>query len=138
MKECTQCGKCCINYSNGRLSASPSEIEYWQNFKPHIYQYVKNDTIWMHPKTGEQLTRCPWLKQQSDGKYTCDIYFDRPEDCRGMKTGSFCEKITKKSQKPSKAENLTSKNGPNSRILQPIDWSGARNCEFFWPSPARP
>ena len=82
MRECTQCGKCCINYSNGGLSASASEIEYWQHFKPHIYQYVSNSTIWVHPKTGEQLTLCPWLKQQNDGKYTCDIYFDRPEDCK--------------------------------------------------------
>ncbi|HHJ18661.1 MAG TPA: YkgJ family cysteine cluster protein, partial [Gammaproteobacteria bacterium] len=28
MKECNQCGKCCIKYSDGGLSASSSEIEF--------------------------------------------------------------------------------------------------------------
>lgn len=37
----------------------------------------------MSPKTGEQLTLCPWLKKlPNQNKYTCDIYFDRPDDCR--------------------------------------------------------
>ena len=37
----------------------------------------------MSPETGEQLTLCPWLKKlPNQNKYTCDIYFDRPDDCR--------------------------------------------------------
>ena len=37
----------------------------------------------MNPETGEQLTLCPWLnKLPNQNKYTCDIYFDRPDDCR--------------------------------------------------------
>ncbi len=83
MKDCNQCGKCCIKYSNGGLSASQSEIELWEIFKPDIYQYVSNGKIWVDPKTGEQIECCPWLrKESSQEKYACDIYDDRPEDCR--------------------------------------------------------
>ena len=83
MKECTQCGKCCINYSNGGLSATKSEIKHWDIFRPDIYRYVHNGKIWMDPDTGAQLEQCPWLRKETDKKlYTCDIYFDRPEDCK--------------------------------------------------------
>lgn len=83
MKDCNQCGKCCIKYSNGGLSASQSEIELWEIFKPDIHQYVSNGKIWVDPKTGEQIERCPWLrKEPNQEKYTCDIYYDRPDDCK--------------------------------------------------------
>jgi len=83
MKECNQCGKCCKSYSNGGLSASSSEIESWDRFRPDIYSYVNDGNIWMSPDTGEQLETCPWLRKLPDqNKYTCDIYYDRPGDCR--------------------------------------------------------
>lgn len=83
MKECNQCGKCCTNYSDGGLSASASEIEFWEIHRPDIYRYVSDGKIWMSPDTGRQLTRCPWLKKLPDqNKYICDIYFDRPDDCK--------------------------------------------------------
>ena len=83
MKDCNQCGKCCIKYSNGGLSVSQSEIDLWELFKPDIYQYVSDGKIWVDPKTGEQIERCPWLrKEPNQEKYTCDIYYDRPDDCK--------------------------------------------------------
>ena len=83
MKDCNQCGKCCTKYSDGGLSASASEIELWDVFRPNIYRYVRDGKIWMSPDTGEQLALCPWLrKEPGQNKYTCDIYYDRPEDCR--------------------------------------------------------
>jgi len=83
MKECNQCGKCCINYSNGGLSASASEIEWWESNRPNIARYVNDGRIWMDPDTGKQLERCPWLKKlPNENKYTCDIYHDRPDDCK--------------------------------------------------------
>lgn len=37
----------------------------------------------MDPKTGAQIELCPWLrKAPNQNIYTCDIYHDRPEDCR--------------------------------------------------------
>jgi len=91
VKNCTQCGKCCIKYSDGGLSASDSEIELWDIFRPDIYQYVRNGEIWIDPITGKQMERCPWLREEKstvsdqesgNKKYTCDIYYDRPEDCK--------------------------------------------------------
>ena len=82
MKECNQCGKCCTKYSNGGLSASESEIKFWDVFRPEIYEYVSEGNIWMEPTTGKQLEICPWLRKQPNNVYTCDIYFDRPDDCK--------------------------------------------------------
>ncbi|MFK5914881.1 MAG: YkgJ family cysteine cluster protein [Woeseiaceae bacterium] len=83
MKECNQCGKCCIKYSNGGLSALQSEIKHWDVFRSDIYAYVHEGKIWMHPETGEQLKICPWLENEKGStKYTCAIYFDRPDDCK--------------------------------------------------------
>lgn len=85
MKDCNQCGKCCIKYGDGALSATAAEIDMWQLFEPHIYEYVKDSEIWFSPDTVLQLTRCPFLEiepGQGKEKYTCSIYQSRPEDCR--------------------------------------------------------
>lgn len=37
----------------------------------------------MSPDTGIQLERCPWLKKlPNQNKTICDIYDDRPDDCK--------------------------------------------------------
>ncbi|XQF93696.1 YkgJ family cysteine cluster protein [Pseudoalteromonas espejiana] len=88
MKECNQCGKCCIKYGGGDLSVTTDEIEMWALFNPNIYEYVKDDEIWFDPTTGVKLSTCPFLeiapKKAPHDKtlYTCSIYLDRPEDCR--------------------------------------------------------
>lgn len=88
MKECNQCGKCCIKYGDGGITASKEDIEMWEIFRPQIHQYVINDKIWFSPETGEQLSQCPFLEKMPTQtpteqiKYTCAIYLDRPEDCR--------------------------------------------------------
>ena len=83
MKKCNQCGKCCIKYSNGGLSVTEDEIKSWDIFRPDIYNYISNGNIWMDPETGSQLERCPWLrKAPNQNIFTCDIYYDRPDDCK--------------------------------------------------------
>ncbi|GEA50965.1 hypothetical protein VIN01S_17690 [Vibrio inusitatus NBRC 102082] len=88
MKDCNQCGKCCIKYGNGDLAATQEEIDLWEIFNPDIFEYVKDGKIWFDPETREQLDRCPFLelvpkiKVEEKDKYTCSIYQDRPEDCR--------------------------------------------------------
>ena len=100
MKPCTQCGKCCQQYSDGGLSATSEEIDWWQTFRPEIARYVRDGRIWMHPETGERLPDCPFLTadtapadEQSVAsgsaanpggrvRYSCSIYHDRPDDCR--------------------------------------------------------
>jgi Fe-S-cluster containining protein len=87
MKDCNQCGKCCIKYSNGGLTASKNEMELWEVFRPHISEYVRDGKLWIDPATGEQIALCPWLRKAPNKEiYTCDIYFDRPEDCRHYPT----------------------------------------------------
>ena len=84
MKDCNQCGKCCIKYGgDGGLSATREEIEWWQSHRSEIARYVRGDQIWIDPDTGKHFAGCPWLNKAPDEEvYTCDIYFDRPEDCR--------------------------------------------------------
>ena len=72
-----------MNYSDGGLSVTASEIEYWEIFRPNIYRYISEGKIWINPSTGQQMERCPWLKQlPNQDKYSCDIYYDRPDDCK--------------------------------------------------------
>ncbi|MGR5117270.1 YkgJ family cysteine cluster protein [Vibrio astriarenae] len=88
MKDCNQCGKCCIKYGDGDLAATQEEIDLWELFNPDIFEYVKDGQIWFDPETKEPLHRCPFLelapkaKPDEKDKYTCRIYLDRPEDCR--------------------------------------------------------
>ncbi|MBQ4832362.1 YkgJ family cysteine cluster protein [Pseudoalteromonas sp. MMG010] len=88
MKECNQCGKCCTKYGGEDLDVSEEEIALWELFNPDIYAYVKNQQIWFDPDTGVKLTQCPFLtliekKSANDkDKYICDIYLDRPDDCK--------------------------------------------------------
>ncbi|MCQ8877167.1 YkgJ family cysteine cluster protein [Pseudoalteromonas shioyasakiensis] len=88
MKDCNQCGKCCIKYGGGDLNVSQEEVDLWELFNPDIFAFVKNYQIWHDPKTGEKLTQCPFLtitpqnNPHAVNKYTCSIYLDRPEDCR--------------------------------------------------------
>lgn len=92
MLNCNKCGKCCISYGNGGLSASAADIEGWQTFNPAIARYVRNGEIWIDPVSGSRLTHCPWLQElpartDSGGTtYGCSIYQDRPEDCRHYPT----------------------------------------------------
>ena len=83
MKDCNSCGKCCETAGNGGLSASRDEIDWWETHRPEIARFVADGKIWVNPETHEYFARCPWLRESPDeNKYTCDIYYDRPEDCR--------------------------------------------------------
>lgn len=83
MKNCNQCGKCCVIYADGGLSASQKEIDAWEENRPDIFAYVRDGKIWVDPVTGRQMRHCPWLtRAPGQQKYSCSIYGDRPIDCR--------------------------------------------------------
>jgi len=88
MKDCNQCGKCCIKYGGGDLSATQEECDLWELFNPEIFKFVCSNEIWCDPATGLKLKSCPFLELEpkeiplSTNKYSCSIYLDRPEDCR--------------------------------------------------------
>ena len=48
MRDCNQCGKCCTHYSDGGLSASESEIDWWETNRPEIFSYVSGGEIWIY------------------------------------------------------------------------------------------
>ena len=65
------------------MSATAEEIDWWETYRPDIARYAQDERIWVDPATGEYLARCPWLQKSPDGKrFVCEIYDDRPEDCR--------------------------------------------------------
>ena len=91
MKACNSCGKCCIKYSHGDLSASTEDLAHWENSRPEIQSHVQNGKIWFDPNTEKLLELCPWLRLEESpnshsfpqqNRYSCAIYFDRPEDCQ--------------------------------------------------------
>jgi len=83
MKDCNQCGKCCLLYGGGDLSASDREIDLWEEKRPEIFSHVSEGKIWISPVTGKQMVRCPWLRRlPKQNKYICRIYYDRPEECK--------------------------------------------------------
>ncbi len=88
MKACNSCGKCCVKYGGGGLAASDADIEGWELFSPELYRYVKRGEIWFDPTTGDPIDHCPWLiataSDETSGavRYHCEIYDNRPEDCR--------------------------------------------------------
>jgi len=83
VKDCNQCGKCCTIYGGGGLSATESEIDWWETNRPEIFSHVSDGRIWFSPVTGKQMVRCPWLRKlPNQNKYICRIYFDRPDECK--------------------------------------------------------
>lgn len=83
MKSCNSCGKCCETAGKGGLSATPEEIDRWEEHRPDIARYMRDGKIWIDPETGDYFARCPWLGNSPSGSGTwCRIYDDRPEDCR--------------------------------------------------------
>jgi len=39
--------------------------------------------IWVNPKTGEDVRRCPWLRKvRGSDRYVCRIHDLKPEHCR--------------------------------------------------------
>ena len=105
--KCKQCGNCCLNlYDAFSTCATEDDIRMWDSegrddildwVDPiHVggVQYVYD--IWISPVTGEDVTRCPWLRKlPNQEKYICRIHDVKPEHCRAyprsrkhaMKTG---------------------------------------------------
>jgi Fe-S-cluster containining protein len=58
--------------------------------------------IWINPKTGEDVPRCPWLRKlPKKNKYCCRIHEVRPKVCREYpKTGKHAKKTGCKGFEP--------------------------------------
>ena len=87
MRQCTQCGKCCLKYSAGAGlgSATERDLLIWESERPEILKYTDFlGDLWISPITGEEMVRCPWLRKlPKKERYKCRIHDVRPEICRG-------------------------------------------------------
>ena len=103
--KCNGCGKCCIELG-GTLSASAEDIGMWRRAgalgrrilaTAHLFHSNPQDRrstviaadLWFNPRTGNELSRCPWLRKSRSAKriaergaYYCGIYKLRPGVCR--------------------------------------------------------
>lgn len=85
MRQCIQCGKCCLKYSanSGLGCATEKDFKLWKKHRPDILAYADCSDLWVSPVTGEEMDRCPWLRKlPNKDKYKCRIYEARPEVCR--------------------------------------------------------
>jgi Fe-S-cluster containining protein len=93
--ECKQCGNCCLNLLDAFCTSVPEEdIELWEiEGREDILAWVVpldvsdgeiiGYDIWISPKTGEEVQRCPWLRRlPKKDKYICRIHDVKPRHCR--------------------------------------------------------
>jgi len=87
--KCVQCGHCCLNLSGAYQTSVPeTDIKRWnreQRFDilEWVGPFEGMDEIWISPRTGEYVNRCPWLRKlPKQNKYICRIHGTKPEHCR--------------------------------------------------------
>jgi Fe-S-cluster containining protein len=98
---CKQCGHCCLTLSDAyQTSATDEDIELWTaEGREDILEWVsfipigKDESgtmhyaydIWINPRTGEDVDRCPWLRKlPKKDKYICRIQEVKPSVCRNF------------------------------------------------------
>lgn len=61
------------------------DVRRWEAAgREDILQWVEcTHDIWIHPETGDDVDRCPWLRKvRGQDRYQCRIYTLRPDICR--------------------------------------------------------
>jgi len=93
---CRQCGHCCLNITGAFTAcATEKDIRRWQeNKRSDILEWVDVIylgekpavfDIWIDPKTGDDVARCPWLKKvPGKNTYSCRIHDMKPDHCRNF------------------------------------------------------
>lgn len=96
---CKQCGRCCLHLDGFETTCSPRDISRWERLKRYdILAWVETYTvgtsrsvheIWIHPRTGDNVLRCPWLRKlPGKNRYVCRIHACKPERCRNWQPDS--------------------------------------------------
>jgi Fe-S-cluster containining protein len=92
--KCTQCGNCCVNlYDAFTTCATEADVELWRREeRTDILAWVDPIPlgegqfvydIWISPRTGEDVERCPWLRKLPNrDQYVCRIHDVKPMHCR--------------------------------------------------------
>jgi Fe-S-cluster containining protein len=90
---CRQCGHCCMNLSDAFATcATEADVRRWAaagredilaRVEPIVLGEARVYDIWVNPKTGEDVSRCPWLRKvRSAELYVCRIHDLKPDHCR--------------------------------------------------------
>jgi len=89
--ECVQCGNCCLNLSDAyQTSVLDSDVKRWRREnRTDILEWVDSflglNDIWINPRTGNFVGRCPWLRKlPKKDKYLCRIHDTKPEHCQSF------------------------------------------------------
>ena len=90
--ECKQCGHCCLELEAFSTCASENDILRWdEEGRFDILEWVDpvdfgdhcEFDIWINPRTGDDVSRCPWLrKARGEDRNTCRIHDLKPDLCR--------------------------------------------------------
>ena len=92
--KCKQCGNCCLNLGDAfETCATDQDIRFWNEEKrDDILEWVDPISvgggqfvydIWISPVTGDDVSRCPWLRKlPKKNKYICRIHDVKPLHCR--------------------------------------------------------
>jgi len=103
--KCKQCGHCCLDLSGAfQTCAVEEDIRLWEEMGRYdILEWVDPISvggevivydIWIDPRTGNDVSRCPWLRKLPDGKYICKIHDVKPHHCRNcLKSKEHAEEI---------------------------------------------
>jgi len=90
--KCVQCGNCCLNLNDAICTtADPEDLIRWEkegrwDILDWVSYLLEDDRtladLWISPKTGEDVTRCPWLRKlPGKEKYKCRIHDTKPAHC---------------------------------------------------------
>lgn len=96
--KCIQCGKCC-KYFTDAISPSFYKDEYNKFAKCVKYDIISYLSYigyginiwdgWFSPRTGEELSKCPWLRKlPKKDKYKCLIHDYKPDICKDFPVDS--------------------------------------------------
>ena len=91
--KCRQCGNCCLNLTGVfQACASEADIRRWEvEGRDDILAWVDRIAlgdqtvydIWINPRTGDDVSRCPWLRKvRGTDTYMCRIHAVKPDHCR--------------------------------------------------------
>ena len=82
--KCVQCGHCCLDLSGAYQTSVPdSDVTRWESEQRFdilewVISFGGTNEIWISPKTGEYVNRCPWLRKlPKQNKYICRIHGDK-------------------------------------------------------------
>jgi Fe-S-cluster containining protein len=89
--KCVRCGHCCLDLSDAYQTSVPeTDLKRWKreqrfDILEWVGPFEGMDEIWISPKTGEYVNRCPWLRKlPRKSEYICRIHETKPEKCRNF------------------------------------------------------